>query len=237
MKKTLIVHMGYHKTGSSSIQYNIKHFYKELIKKTNTKIVFEESFFAKDEINHGHLVKNIVSTKSVKKKMTIINEIIDYVLNSEQEKFIFSAENFSFFEYFKNDLKLFDKTIKNKNINIRYILFIRKRNNLFLSLAKQLKIKNYYYFYFLLKFKKYYFKDKYSPYTINFKSFIKNFSSVTNCELEVFFYDMIDDVTKYFFYYILGYKEKIFPKKRNKSYNLFPRNFEKIINKLENKFF
>lgn len=237
MKKTLIIHIGYHKTGSSSIQYALRQYYKEITAKTNTKIVFEENFLPKKEINHSYIVKNIISTKNLKKKTIIINEISNYILNSKYEKFILTAKDFSFFEYYKKDLKLFNMLIKDKNIKIRYIIFIRKRDEMILSLAKQLKIKNIYFFYFLIKFKRYFFKDRYSPYTIDYKKFINNFSIITNSKPEVFFYDYINDVAKFFFYFIIGYKNKIVTNKRNRSYNLYPSRIERIIRRFENSFF
>ena len=165
MSKLLYLHMGFHKTGSSSLQYCLSENIKNLQEQCVTYPLFDCTFVKGingnskplyNIHNHGVCLKYIFSSNSRKNQSIYWNipedcidkvkdsflEQLDNVLNNN-DKVILSGEDISYFS--ENELYKFKSYILEKNFKIMPIIVVKSPYGYLISLLQQqIKVGKYF---------------------------------------------------------------------------------------------
>lgn len=125
---TLYIHIGFHKTGSTSLQYSLKSHTKKL-KDNNFKFLSANASGNSSDF----IAANLNGSQAL---VTITNKFYDLLDTNENCDAIISAEHLSFIEDKSELLKLFDKASKLYN-KIKIVAYVRKQHKLAISFKQQ----------------------------------------------------------------------------------------------------
>ena len=137
MKKKAYIHIGLHKTGSTSLQKFIK---------INEKILLENDIYipkscrvwGEEIINHHNLAEELIDSKLFSKENNSFKDLLNEIKNVEKD-ILLSSEDFSKLVSFPDKLIYFINQLKQLNFEIKFIVYTRYSSNYLRSLFFQLK--------------------------------------------------------------------------------------------------
>ena len=137
MKKKAYIHIGLHKTGSTSLQKFLK---------VNEKILLENDIYIPkscrvwgDEIvNHHNLAEELINSKLFSKENKSFKDLLNEIKNINKN-ILLSSEDFSKLVSFPEKLIYFINQLKQLNFEIKFIVYTRYSSDYLRSLFFQLK--------------------------------------------------------------------------------------------------
>lgn len=125
---TLYIHIGFHKTGSTSLQYALKKHEKELDKEGFKFLSANNSGNSSDLIS--------VNLNRSQASVSISNKFFSLIKESNCSNAIISAEHLSFIEDEKELIKLRDISYQSFD-NVKIVAYVRQQHKLAISFKKQ----------------------------------------------------------------------------------------------------
>tara|TARA_Y100000590_G_scaffold449487_1_gene587669 strand:+ start:12401 stop:13186 length:786 start_codon:yes stop_codon:yes gene_type:complete len=137
--KKIYIHIGCHKTGSTSIQ----HFFfknKNILLKNNIYIPKQKNPFDYT-INHSDIAMELLKENTIKKKYIKINYFKNFLneIKKQRKDILITSENFSFLIKYPKKIKKLVKDLKKIKYQPIFICYIRNDNSYAFSLYSELR--------------------------------------------------------------------------------------------------
>jgi len=184
--KKIFVHVGGHKTGSTSLQYFLA-INSERFRLIEDIYIPRAGRIPAEAVLHANIAWELTNDRRYNKKYGNFENMISEIKNCNQNVLI-SAEDFEYLVRLPDQLEFFEKKIKEINYEIIYIYFFRNNSTHALSLYYQLmtqddqtiKLENIFNFFRKIFFHGFYLiPNSNYVYYFNYKKFIDKFKKIS----------------------------------------------------------
>lgn len=192
MNRKMYVHIGTHKTGTTSIQAFLR-------SKTNALkecgIYIPNSGTINPSSGHHNIAWQLRNDRRYRKNFGNVKDLINEIEISQYQTSVISSEDFEYLSQYPDQLKNFDRLIENLGYSCEYIVFFRNKNSYLTSLYQELlkhglsdsydDFKNS-----IIKNKSFTYRDGWY-FEFNYQRFINQWKSILNKKITFYSFDEI----------------------------------------------
>jgi hypothetical protein len=137
MQRTLFVHIGTHKTGTSSIQNFLR---SHEMKMRECGIFVPKSGTLNAKSGHHNVAWEMRKDSRYDSRFGGIDQLVSELKTSTEPAAVISSEDFEYLVQYPSELKAFDQRIEAAGFSTRYIVYFRDRDSYARSLYCELEI-------------------------------------------------------------------------------------------------
>jgi hypothetical protein len=137
LSRTLFVHIGTHKTGTTSIQNFLRHHATRL---NECGIFVPASGTLNEESGHHNIAWEMRQDRRYDRRLGGVDELIRELKTCAQNTAVISSEDFEYLVQYPSELKAFDKRIEDAGFSTNYIVYFRERDSYARSLYCELEV-------------------------------------------------------------------------------------------------
>lgn len=137
LSKTLFVHIGTHKTGSTSIQNFLRYHATRL---NECGVFVPKSGTLNENSGHHNIAWEMRKDRRHNPRTGGIDELVAELKACAQSTAVISSEDFEYLVQYPSELKAFDNRIEGAGFSTKYIVYFRERDSYARSLYCELEI-------------------------------------------------------------------------------------------------
>jgi hypothetical protein len=138
MRKTIFIHIGTHKTGSTSIQYFLQEN-AERLKHCGVYVARSGIDVARRRQGNHNVAWDVRRDIRYERKLGGVAELLDELRDSPEKTVVISSEDFEYLVRYPEELKEFDRKLEAIGYDRIYLVFFRNPEDYLFSLHCELK--------------------------------------------------------------------------------------------------
>jgi hypothetical protein len=141
VSKSIYIHIGTHKTGSTSIQVFLRQHAEEL---KNSNIIVPVAGTKSNLSGHHNIAWELRNDVRFNPSNGTLKDLLTEIRFREDCKVVISSEDFEYLSQYPKELKNFDRTLEHAGFKVKYLVFFRDIESYSESLYHELKKHNVY---------------------------------------------------------------------------------------------
>ena len=137
MRKIIFIHVGTHKTGTTSIQYFLQ-ANAEKLKDCGIRVARSGVDFARGRRGNHNVAWEVRRDVRYNRKLGGVAELLEELSDSNEKTAVISSEDFEYLLKYPAELKEFDQKLNKIGYDRTYLVFFRNSQNYLLSLHYEL---------------------------------------------------------------------------------------------------